>query len=193
MDLKDPKSQKFLLLILVGFLILYFWHSRVYSGYSEKISKKQTEYELLMTELKNVEMKAKSINNLKDEYQKLLERYQRVELLLPEEKKIPLFLNQMHSAAQVSQTGVFEITPQPPRPFSFYNISDFTVQIGGSYHQLGEFFANAANFPFLSNITGMSITALPSEMGKGKSTITASFRLSTYYIKEEEKLKKFEF
>lgn len=193
MDLKDPKSQKLILLVMVGFLILYFWYARIYSGYSKKISVKELEYEILMTELKNVEMKAKSIENLKDEYKRLLERYKKAEFLLPEEKKIPLFLNQMHSAAQVSQTKILEITPQSPRPISFYNTFDFLVQIQGSYHQLGDFFTNVANFPFLSNITGVSITALPSEIGKDKSTITTSFRLSTYYIKEEEKLKKLEF
>lgn len=193
MDLKDPKSQKLILSVIVGFLVFYFWYARIYSGYSQKISQKGLEYEVLMTELKNVEMKAKSIDNLKDEYKRLLERYKRVELLLPEEKKIPLFLNQMHSAAQISQTNILEITPQPPRPISFYNAFDFSVQIQGSYHQLGDFFANVADFPFLSNLTSVSITALPSDMGRSKRTITASFRLSTYCIKEGEKLKKLEF
>jgi Tfp pilus assembly protein PilO len=194
MDLKDPKLQKFLLLALVGFLVIYFWYARIYSGYSEKISLKQTEYEILMTDLKNVEMKAKSMENLKDEYQKLLERYQKVELLLPEERKPSLFLNQMHSAAQVSQTNILEITPQAPQPVSFYNILDFNVQIQGTYHQLGHFFANVANFPFMSNISSVSMVALPAaEMEKSGNSITASFKLSTYYIKEEERLKKLEF
>lgn len=193
MDLKDPKSQKLILLVIVGFLVFYFWYARIYSGYSKKISQKGFEYEVLMTELKNVEMKAKSIDNLKDEYGRLLERYKKVELLLPEEKKIPLFLNQMHSAAQISQTNILEITPQPPRPISFYNVFDFSVRIQGSYHQLGDFFANVADFPFLSNLTSVSITALPSDMGRDKRTITASFRLSTYCIKEGEELKKLEF
>ncbi|KPK99506.1 MAG: hypothetical protein AMJ90_09465 [candidate division Zixibacteria bacterium SM23_73_2] len=194
MDLKNPKLQKYLLLTLVGFLVIYFWYARIYSGYSEKISQKRTEYEILMTDLKNVEMKAKSMESLKDEYQKLVERYQRVELLLPEERKPSLFLNQMHSAAQVSQTNILEITPQAPLPVSFYNILDFNVQIQGTYHQLGHFFANVANFPFMSNITNVSITALPAaEEEKTGNSITASFKLSTYYIKDEERLKKLEF
>jgi len=193
MDLKDPKLQKLLLFTLVGFLVLYFWYARIYSGYSEQISQKELEYEILMTDLKSVEMKAKSIESLKDEYQKLLERYQRVEILLPEEKKPSLFLNQMHSAAQVSQTNILEITPQVPRPVSFYNALDFTVRIQGSYHQLGHFFANVANFPFLSNVGGVSVAALPTNVETMGNTVNASFKLSTYYIKEEERIQKFEF
>ncbi|MCK4385176.1 MAG: hypothetical protein KAW52_02815, partial [candidate division Zixibacteria bacterium] len=96
MDLKDPKTQKILLGGLIFFLIVYFWYARIYSENSKAISQKQIEYENIVTNLKNVEMKAKSFESLKTEYEKLLERYKGAELLLPEEKQIPLFLTQMH-------------------------------------------------------------------------------------------------
>jgi Tfp pilus assembly protein PilO len=83
MDLKDPKVQKILLGGLILFLIVYFWYARIYSKNSKVISQKQIEYENILTNLKNVEMKAKSFENLKAEYEKLLKRYQKVELLLP--------------------------------------------------------------------------------------------------------------
>jgi type IV pilus assembly protein PilO len=196
MDLKDPKTQKILLGGLIFFLIVYFWYARIYSKNSEAISQKQMEYETILTNLKNVEMKAKSFESLKTEYEKLLERYQDVELLLPEEKQIPLFLTQMHFAAQSSQTGITQIVPTETVPIDFYNSSSCNIEITGSYHDFGDFLSNIANFPFIANVSDMTITGLPQAAPIPKpenNTITASFKLTTYWVQEGERLKKVKF
>lgn len=196
MDLKDPKTQKILLGVLVLFLMFYFWYARIYSKNLQVISQKQTEYENILTNLKNVEMKAKSFESLKAEYEKLLERYKGVELLLPEEKQIPWFLTQMHFAAQSSQTSITQILPQAVVPIDFYNANSFKVEIAASYHNLGNFLSDIANFPFIACVSGMTITGVPQEaqIPKGEEkTITASFKLTTYYIQEGERLQKVKF
>jgi len=196
MDLKDPKIQKFLLGGLVIFLVLYFWYARIYSKNTTLIEQKQVQYENLMSDLKIVEMKTKSFEGLKEEYEKLLERYHKVERLLPEEKQIPQLLMQMHSAASTNQIGIIQIIPRDAVPTSFYKVSSFDIEISGSYHNVGSFLSSIANFPFLANVSNVTITALPQREQipeqKGKS-ITTSLRLTTYYVKEEERLKKIEF
>jgi type IV pilus assembly protein PilO len=196
MDLKDPKTQKILLGGLIILLILYFWYARIYSKNSQAIGQKQIEYENILTNLKNVEMKAKSFESLKTEYEKLLKKYKEVELLLPEEKQTPLFLTQMHFAAQYSQTNITQIIPQGTAPIDFYNVNSFNIEIAGSYHDFGDFLSDIANFPFIACVSGVTITGVPQEAQVPKSegkTITASFRLNTYYIQEGQKLKKVEF
>ena len=196
MDLKNPKTQKILLGGLIFFLIVYFWYARIYSKNSKAISQKQIEYENIVTNLKNVEMKAKSFESLKIEYEKLLERYKGAELLLPEEKQIPLFLTQMHFAAQFSQTGITQIVPKETAPIDFYNASSFSIEMTASYHDFGKFLSNIANFPFIANISDMTITGVPQEVQVSSSedkTVTASFKLTSYYIQEGERLKKVEF
>lgn len=196
MDLKDPKTQKLLLGGLGIFLVVYFWYTKIYSKNTILLQQKQTRYENLMSDLKNVEMKAKSYESLKEEYHRLIERYRRVERLLPEERQIPLFLMQMHSAASTNQTGITQILPKAPEAVSFYNASSFDIDITGSYHNFGGFLSNIANFPFLANVSNVTITAVPPEgtsrEQKAKS-ITASLRLTTYYVREEERLKEIEF
>jgi type IV pilus assembly protein PilO len=196
MDLKDPKTQKLLLGGLVIFLVIYFWYAKIYSKNTALIQQKQTRYENLMSNLKNVELKAKSYESLKEEYHRLIDRYRKVERLLPEERQIPLFLMQMHSAASSNQTGITQILPKAPQGVGFYNASSFDLEISGSYHNFGAFLSNIANFPFLANVSNMNITAIPpdgqSPEQKGQS-ITASFQITTYYVKEEERLKEIEF
>jgi type IV pilus assembly protein PilO len=196
MDFRDTKIQKLMLGGLVVFLALYFWYARIYSKNGELIKQKQIQYEYLLSDLKSVEMKARSFESLKEEYERLLERYQKVERLLPEEEQIPEFLIQMHSAARANQTGIVEIIPQPPLPQSFYNIKSFNVEISGSYHDLGSFFSRVANFPFLANVENVNITGMPQEElapEQQKNSISASLTLITYYVKEEERLKRIEF
>lgn len=196
MDLRNPKTQKFLLGGLVVFLLLYFWYARIYSKNATLIEQKQDRYESLLSDLKTVEMKAKTFENLKEEYGKLMQRYHKVERLLPEEKQIHLFLMQMHSASSANQTGIIQIVPQGAVPKSFYNVNSFDIQISGSYHNLGGFLSSVANFPFLANVSDVTINALPQEEQipeqEGR-TISASLKLTTYYVKEEERLKKVEF
>jgi len=198
MDLKNPRTQKLLLGGLVLFLVIYFWYVRIYSKNVARIEQKQIQYEYLLSNLKNVEMKAKSFESLKEEYERLLAKYHKVERLLPEEKQTPLFLMQMHSAARANQTGIVQIIPQETVPTSFYNTSSFEIEISGSYHNFGKFLSSIANFPFLANVSNVTITALPpeeqgSEFDSKVRTITASLKLTTYYVREEEKLKKLEF
>jgi type IV pilus assembly protein PilO len=195
MDLRESKSQKILLIVLVVFLAIYFWHARFYSNYSKKISGKQLEYETLLTHLKKVELKAQSVESLKAEYQNLWEKYRNVEKLLPEENEVPLFLSQMHTAAQMSQARILELVPKEPLPVSFYNSLDYTVKLEGNYHDLGKFLCNVANFPFLNSVSEVSIQGLPFGLVKdsrNKSPITSAFKLTTYFIREDEKLKKLE-
>ncbi|OGC75996.1 MAG: hypothetical protein A2145_00795 [candidate division Zixibacteria bacterium RBG_16_40_9] len=192
MDFKDPKSQKIILGVLLGFLALYFWHNRIYSKNNQKIQAKETQYESILTNLKNVELKAKSFENLKSEYESLLERYKTVELLLPEEKQVPLLLTQMHQGAQTSGITIREIAPRATYPLSFYNASDFSIQMTGNYHEFGNFLSRIANFPFIANISDLNLTSGLSA-GKKKETVQATFKMTTYFIKEEERLKKVQF
>ncbi len=192
MDFKNPKSQKIILGVLLGFLALYFWHNRIYSKNNQKIQVKETQYESILTNLKNVELKAKSFENLKSEYESLLERYKTVELLLPEEKQVPLLLTQMHQGAQTSGITIREITPRTTYPLSFYNASDFSIQMTGNYHEFGNFLSRIANFPFIANISDLNLTSGTST-GKKKETVQATFKMTTYFIKEEERLKKVQF
>src|SRR5574341_100291 len=192
MDFKDPKSQKIILGVLLGFLALYFWHNRIYSKNNQKIKVKENQYEAILTNLKNVELKAKSFENLKSEYESLLERYKTVELLLPEEKQVPLLLTQMHQGAQTSGITIREITPRTTYPLSFYNASDFSIQTTGNYHEFGNFLSRIANFPFIANISDLNLTNGTST-DKKKETVQATFKMTTYFIKEGERLKKVQF
>jgi len=200
MDLKDSNTQKILLGALAFFIVVYFWYSRVYSKYDHMIDQKSQEFERITTDLRNVEMKAKSLDALKIEYTDLVDRYHQIEALLPEVKQIPSFLVQLHTASSLTGTKITGIQPLPTASEQFYNIASFEISMTGSYHDLGKFTSYVANFPFITNVSDMQISAVdvaissaPDEATMGevvkRETVAAVFTLSTYYVKEEERLK----
>src|SRR5512138_2374709 len=99
MDLRDSKTQKIALALLAFVVITYFWYTKVYTRFDQQIEVKSQEFETITTNLKNVEMKAKSLDALQTEYAQLIERYHEIEALLPEAKQIPSMLVQLHTAS----------------------------------------------------------------------------------------------
>jgi type IV pilus assembly protein PilO len=199
MDFKDPKVQKIALVCVVFFILAYFWYFRVYSRQANQIESKQSEYQTMITNLRNVEMKSKSLEALQAEYQTLLTRYREIEQLLPEVKMVPSFLVQLHTASSLTGAKIVSITPQPIQTETFYNVASYNVQLAGSYHDFGRFISYIANFPFIVNVSDMDIetvtgTGSGTSGGKGEEefTIKAKFTLSTYYVKAEERLTELE-
>jgi Tfp pilus assembly protein PilO len=206
MDFRDPKTQRLLLVALGFIMVVYFWNSKVYGPRSERLNSQRASYETIMTNLKTIELKAKSLAGLRQEYDRLLDRYQSIEQLLPEEEQVPDFLLQLHSASMLSQAQVTEVTPMVAGGEAFYNTSEYNIRFVGTYHELGRFMAAVANFPFITNVSRMQLKGLPPEVALGKAvsekhsagdydskTLEANFALSTYYVKPEEKLKGVQF
>lgn len=200
MDLKDSKTQKIALAAMAFFIVVFFWYSRVYSRYDSEISLRMQEFETITTNLRNVEMKAKSLDALKREYEGLIVRYHEIETLLPEVQQIPSFLVQLHTASSITGTKIRKLHPAEVASVDFYNVASFRVEMTGRYHDFGKFISYVANFPFITNVSDVKLTAsrlavtAPStgnnrNSPEDRETITAVFDLSTYFVKEEERLK----
>jgi len=202
MDLKDSKTQKIVIAVLAFFIVVYFWYSRVYSRYNSQINTYRQEFETIATNLRNVEMKAKSLDALRLEYTELTDRYHEIEALLPEVKQVPSILVQLHTASSLTGTRITKVLPLPIVSQEFYEIASFEVEITGTYHDFGKFTSYIANFPFIANVSQVEIQAenVPKnhafekdeednvEVGKKKATMSARFKLATYYVKEGERL-----
>ncbi|MCB2202293.1 type 4a pilus biogenesis protein PilO [bacterium] len=202
MDFRDPKTQKIIIGALAFLIVVYFWYTRAYETYDSRITLKTQEFETITTNLRNVEMKAKSLDALQAEYGELVERYHEIEALLPEVQQIPSFLVQLHTASSLTGTKITRISPMPIAAEEFYNIASFEIEMTGTYHDFGKFVSYVANFPFIANLSRMDVVAKniaiskdvkkeetkSQEVGKKEETITATFVLSTYFVKEGERL-----
>lgn len=202
MDLKDARTQKIGLGILALFIVVYFWYTRLYSDNAEEIALRSQEFETITTNLRNVELKAKSLDALRVEYADLVDRYRQIEELLPEVKQIPSFLVQLHTAASLTGTKITRIEPKPLDTRGFYNVAPFEIEMTGTYHDFGSFIGYVANFPFIANVSDMNVQAQEvaivqteeeeqnpnlNDLTK-RETVTVTFTVATYFVKEGERL-----
>src|SRR5512134_945218 len=98
-DLKDPRNQKIVLAVLALALGVYFWYGRVYSPNVARIEAKSAEHERILTDLRNVELKAQSFDALKSEYEVLYQQYVQISSLLPDKRQLEDFLLELHQSA----------------------------------------------------------------------------------------------
>lgn len=187
-DLKDSRNQKLVLIVMVFVIGAYFWYARVYSPNVAIIEAKSAEHERILTDLRNVELKAKSFDALKTEYESLFEQYQHISSLLPDKRQLEGLLMQLHQSAVTTETEITSVTPQPPVPTGFYQTNAFRMEVAGNYHSLGRFFASIANYSFIANIRNVQFSAVPltaGDNGNEKKTMTAAFDVDTYYASED--------
>jgi type IV pilus assembly protein PilO len=190
MDFRDPRNQIRFIFIVALCIIIFIWGKNVFFRNIQEIKSKNSQQENLNKQLLAFQAKKQTIEGLRQESEAREREYKSLELLLPEERQIPLFLTQMHGAAQATHTEIVQITPLGAAPVSFYNIDNFNIEVVSNYHGFGEFLSNIANFPFIANASNISMTGLSAdEQEKRGISIRVSFKLSTYYIKEGEKLK----
>jgi len=191
MNFKDPKIQISSFIVALFLLGSYFWYSKIYSSYAEKIEAKAAQYEKELQDLHNVKQKAATLDDLQREYDDLQMKYKKVELLLPEAKEDEAFLSQIHAAAQLTSTTVRDLTPMGSRPGDFYVSNTYSIEVESSYHGLGRFFAKVANFPFIVNVADLDLKASVGLMNAGSASkdpdkiVIATFKMSTYNVKQD--------
>ena len=196
MNLRDPKNQIAIFVVVLFVVIYYIWFTRIYTSYQEEIDGSKVTRSTLLTKLHGVIAKAETLEELEKEYNELQLKYKKVELLLPEKKEDEAFLNQIHAAAQLTNSIVRKITPLGTRESDFYNTNSYNIEVESSYHGLGKFFAKIANFPFIVNVTDLELKSSAVAGGVGGTmlgtpvkiepdkAVVATFRLSTYNVKQ---------
>jgi len=191
MNLRDPKTQVTLIIVLLFLGLYYLWFAKIYSPNQVRIAQKEIQKGVLLKKLHDVQETAASLSDLQKDYNDLQIRYKKVEILLPERKEDEAFLSQLHAAAQLTNSIVTDVTPLGTVPSEFYETNSYMVEVKASFHGLGRFMAKVANFPFIVNLDDISLKSpapklamIQAEMVRDEKPVTATFKVSTYNVKQ---------
>jgi Tfp pilus assembly protein PilO len=87
------------------------------------------------------------------------------------------------------------VTPKSIYKKDFYKVCDYEIKFTGTFHEFGEFLASVANFPFITNVSQINMVGLDAKNSKQNKlskfdilTLEATFLMSTYFAKEDQKL-----
>ncbi len=189
MDFRDPKNQVLVLIVFVFLALIYVWYSQLYTPYSEQLVQKKTQYQKLSSDLFAVRQKAESLEGLQRDVELQRARYEKVKLWLPEVKEDEAFLHQIHMAEQSTNSAIINIAPQTPTPHEFYTANTYVIELESTYNGLGKFFEKVVNFPFIVNISDVTLLSRAERMNKGGNlgerkrsdlVVVATFKLTTY-------------
>jgi len=195
MSLKNIKVQIGLLLALVLCVGVYFWYTGVYRPLLEVKQEKAQEFYKLKGILESAKQKAAQRVSLEQESEELQKQWQVVETLLPRERDMSDFIQQLHHIRGKVDATVERVSPLPAQTVDFYMVHPYEVEMLTTYHDLGRFFSNVANLPVIVDVSDLDIMALPQEEGEEeeatevlKPTISCRFSLTTYSLSEEIKV-----
>lgn len=185
-SLNDPRIQRY---VVVGVLIVLataIWYFRMYSPKLEEIKNKESQLEELRLKIHEAKLKVETYDELKREVMASYYKYRALESLLPLTQSVPEFLNHFYIAARNNNIYLSSLTPEAANQVDFYFVSPYSLKIATTYHGLGGFLADVANFPFIVNAGGINITAIPS--ATEDLSINVDLTLYTYNITESQRM-----
>ena len=103
--------------------------------------------------------------------------------VLPEEQDVADLLNRVQEMANESKLSIRGFAPQTVAKRTMHAEYPYTLQLEGSYHDLGSFLARVSKFARIINVSGMKIRARDDQR-PGGPTITVDCTATTFVLLE---------
>lgn len=189
MDPKDKLNQFVILVILlIGGGGYYFWDS-VYKPMTEELRTLKDEEEKLSRELTKVKSQVQRMAKLKEELALATADFEKLQEMFPDQEQIPTRLQDLTSVTRRSGTTTTRFQPLPPIQKDYYTENKYKLNVTGSYHSIGEMFAEMANFRYPTSVQKLSLDVSPKlkdeldnadKHGTNANTVVTEFEFTTY-------------
>lgn len=188
-DPKDKINQWLILVVLlVGAGGYYFWSS-VYVPMTEQISTLKEEEDRLQRELTKVKSQVQRMSKLKEELAVAQADFAKLQEMFPDQEQIPTRLQDLTSVTRRSGTTTTRFQPLPAVQKEYYTENKYKLNITGSYHAIGEMFAELANFRYPTSVQKLALEVSPKlkdeldnadKHGTMANTVVTEFEFTTY-------------
>jgi type IV pilus assembly protein PilO len=189
LDLKDKLNQWLLLVImLIGGGGYVYW-TYVWEPRQLVIATLTQEEEKLSGELTLVKTQMQRLAQLREELKQAEADFAKLQEMFPDVEKIPSRLQDLLTVTRRSGTVTTKFTPLPSADKPHYTENNYRISVRGSYHSIGEMFAEIANFKYPTSIQKMVIDVAPDlkeqllqadKHGTIASTVAIEFDFTTY-------------
>lgn len=166
--------------VFVGVICLIFF--TIFNPPKRKeFNKLRREYGELDRTLKIARENLKQYVDLEREYDSLSVFWDRLEEQLPEEREIPVILEDIARVANRCGVTLSEFKPLNPVPSGFTNEIPISFKITSGYHQLGRFLTEIASLSRLLKVSKLNLTPYR-ERDSEVVSLKADFIVSAYVI-----------
>lgn len=192
-DLKDKRTQWLILCVLLAVVFGYLHFTYIYQPKQEQVEQLRQKEEKLSSELTVVRTQVQRLAQIRLELKNAEVEFARLQEMFPDQERIPSRLQDLLTVTRRSGTLTTKFVPLPSVQQPYYSENNYKISIIGNYHNIGEMFAEFANFKYPTAIQKMNIVVSPSlksEMefadkhGTVPNTVAAEFDFTTYTSKK---------
>ncbi len=187
MDLKDPKTQKMLLIgagiaALVYFYVFADYVPFNYRARAKQIAELKGTYTQKMNELTKAQQLVNRLPELKKEFALLNQRWAVAQELLPTQKEVASLLRKVTIAGQESGVKFVLFKPSEPHPTADFTENPVQISVTGGYHRAGTFLSEIAELSRLVNVSQLKVKSF--DKGDLDDTVQADFVATAYTLAE---------
>jgi type IV pilus assembly protein PilO len=196
MNLRDPKTQRIILVVLALAAVSYVYFGTTvlpfcYRVRKARIAQLQQENTRLAAELEKARQMVGSLAKLEAEYERLHLQWESAQELLPLEEEMPDLLRKVTTAGNKAGVEFMLFQPKPPVVKELFKEHPVSVRVRGGYHELGTFLSGLANMSRIVSVSDLKVNTVASSKDTKKSrtnsldkTVIADFTLSAFTLIE---------
>jgi len=187
MDIKDPKTQKLIMIVAGTAALVYFYIFADFVPFNYKaraaeISRLKAEHTRCMNELTKAQQLVNRLPELKREFALLTQRWQVAQELLPTQKEVASLLRKVTMAGQESGVKFLLFKPAEPTKKTDFTENPVQVSVTGGFHRAGAFFGEIADLSRLVNVSQLRLKGF--DKGDLDDTVQADFIATAYTLAE---------
>jgi len=181
MKLTPGKTIFIIFIIFIAFL--YVNYSYIYQPRMQKIEQLDRDIEITTKKIVEGKMIAARLGPLKEEYKKLLERLEFLEVILPREKEIPDLLVMIQDTLNEFDVDFSSFNPQNVawEKDRIYGKLPMAMNLTADYFDLIEFLDRIENLPRLIDVKTLRL----SKAGKEAEKLNISINMFAYVLRKE--------
>ena len=170
-------------MILVGILLLIAGYYFVISKTLEDLEGRQQAEKQLRQEFVTKYRQAVNLDAYREQLAQLKESFEAMRRQLPDSNEIANLLVEITQAGLGRGLEFKLFQPGEAKPSGFYAELPISIEVTGTYHQLGEFASDVAGFPRIVTLHNLSMVP----MGKDTDLLVMKGIAKTYQYLEEDK------
>jgi type IV pilus assembly protein PilO len=184
-NLRDPKSQKMVVVIALSIALVYVYFNYIYSSRTQAIADLRTEYTEKQDLLERGKKVAQNFQSVQEDFQHLLEVWETAKTILPTEKIMEQLLKDITLAGQKSGVTFLLFKPLDPIERDYYFEHPIQIKTSSNYHELGRFLSKVATLERIVNMNKMNLMTIRNRKDQStRDTVQGDFEIVIYVFKE---------
>lgn len=185
---KLPRPQRLVVYGLLGVLVVVVWWFSFMSPALDEISKLESDGAGLRKQLAEVEARAKNLASLEGELEALKADLKQALKELPNDREIPGLLKGISTLGRNVGLEVRKFQPQPEGVREYVAEVPVTLEVEGSYHEVGMFFDRLAKMNRIVYVRNITMNT-PQDRG-GKVVLKVTGQAVTFRFLSDEEVQK---